>query len=170
MAFALITGPEDNAGQANRTMFSVVYSEKLSDSWSYVAQWDQAYQQPTATNYTTANGLPPQRAEWWGINQYLFYTVNCSWKAGLRYFLFDDDDGVRVQGQGTPRGIPLLAQPRRYQAVSLGAYYKPDDKLLVRSECRWDWSQNLVPGVAKPFDDYTKNHQFLWTTDVVLLW
>ena len=40
----------------------------------------------------------PTTAEWYGINQYLFYKLNCCWTAGSRFEWFRDDDGFVVTG------------------------------------------------------------------------
>ena len=35
-------------------------------------------------------------AYWYGVDQYLYYTINDCWKAGIRVEWFRDEDGTRV--------------------------------------------------------------------------
>ena len=35
-------------------------------------------------------------AYWYGVDQYLYYTINDCWKAGARFEWFRDEDGTRV--------------------------------------------------------------------------
>ena len=70
-------------------------------------------------------------AAWYGINQYLFYTINDSWKAGMRFEWFSDLHGSRIPGD--TRADQLL---RAYLGRELDA--QPTG--LVRPEIRWDWS------------------------------
>ena len=68
-------------------------------------------------------------ATWYGIDQYLFRTINERWKAGMRFEWFRDENGSRVPGAGQTgdyfeltAGIELDAQQarRRPAGTSLG--------------------------------------------------
>ena len=52
-------------------------------------------------------------ADWYGINQYLLYTLgDKKWSAGARVEWFRDDDGTRVLGAWKP-GSPGLGRSTR---------------------------------------------------------
>ncbi len=63
---------------ANRTMYSLVWTRNLTSRWTYVLQHDLGVQQDAATLTGHAS------AEWYGVNQYLFYKINCCWTFGWR--------------------------------------------------------------------------------------
>ena len=105
LALALTAGDEPSAvGFDNRTMYSLVFSHKFGcDRWTYVFQHDNGVQD---SGVVTLDPLAPvQDAEWYGINQYLFYQLNCCWSAGMRFEWFRDDDGTRVTGLGDGNAI-----------------------------------------------------------------
>jgi len=44
--------------------------------------------------------------------------------------------------------------------VTVGLNYKPNDNVIFRSECRWDWVDPHSPLVADgPFNDFEDRHQ-----------
>ena len=112
---------------------------------------------------------PGANAEWYGLNQYLFYEINCCWKAGIRYEWFRDDDGARVVPTDpvNPNRGPFVGN---FQAVTIGANWTPNDNLTVRPEVRWDWFGATAPGLTRPFDDGAKNSQFTIGIDAIYLW
>ena len=94
LAFQIVTGDESTSNVAgvgpfaNRTMYSIVWTRNLTSRWQYVFQHDLGIQQDAA--------VPSGHAEWYGINQYLFYKINCCWTGGWRFEWFRDDDGFVV--------------------------------------------------------------------------
>ena len=57
--------------------------------------------------------LDSRHANWYGINQYLFYRINCRWTFGWRFEWFDDPQGYVVTGLrpgNTRRAVPLPRQ------------------------------------------------------------
>lgn len=159
VAFSLITGDEDGAAppvEGNRTMYSLVFSWNISESTQYVAQHD------LGTQSNAAGGT----SEWYGLNQYLFYTINDCWKAGLRGEWFRDDDGTRVAGLRPGNNTPGGHSGHFYQ-ITAGLNWTPTANLTVRPECRWDWfdGTNATTG---PFDG--RSSQFTTGIDLVLIW
>ena len=113
LAFTMQSGPEQNEPPQNvnfRNIFSLVYQQKFGERFQYVIQYDYGYEERSDVYH-----LPP--AEWIGLNQYLFYTINEQWKAGVRFEWFRDRDGVRLAAR--PARSRLL---RTHGRVELDAH------------------------------------------------
>lgn len=171
VAFTFSTGNDDN-GAGNdtddvRTVYSLVVQQKLNDCWSYVFQHDNGWQQ----NFQGSG----QDAQWYGVNQYLFYKYNDCWKFGVRGEWFRDDDGARLVSQpvGDPNvaafyqanGVNSNVVAGNYYEVSLGANYTPNANVVIRPEVRWDWSDGTL---AAPYNDYSRDSQFMGAVDVIV--
>ena len=95
-------------------------------------------------------------ADFWSFTQYLFYTLNDKWKAGLRYDMFVDDQGTRLGGLrfgGLPGGNPLplpSGDAGTVQAITAGLNYTYNANIRIRPELRWDWYAGSGPEL---FDD-----------------
>jgi len=109
-----------------------------------------------------------QDATWYSIVNYLFYAINDKWSAGVRYELFNDEQGARVRGIGAPKGYTSNAIPTIWQDLTLGVKYMHNPNLTVRSEVRWDWADQQVPVFGGPFNDYSSRNQFLWSLDMIV--
>lgn len=147
-----------------RTYFSTYFTYNFSEKFQSVTQWDAGWQQ----NFDLAD----HTADFYSLTQYLFYTINPCWKAGLRYDMFVDDQGTRLGGLrfgGLPGGNPLpmpSGSAGTVQAMSAGLNYTPHANFRLRPELRWDW----YGGEGAPlFDDQTKNGQFTAAIDMILL-
>ena len=160
LSLAVISSSEANlaGGTSDRAMYSLVLDVPLTENFSYVLQHDHGWHE----NYFAAGGP----AEWYGINQYLFYDVNRCWRLGGRFEWFRDDDGARVAG--VRPGNPYAGNsPGDFCQIGLGANYQPHANVLVRPELRWDWYDgNGVP----PFDANRSRSAFLGGLDVILRW
>jgi hypothetical protein len=165
LTLAITTGDEridefDN--RANRTMYSIVFVRNFTDRLTYVFQHDWGQQRDF-------DGTG-QEAEWYGINQYLFYKINCCWTAGVRVEWFRDDDGFRVAGLDDGNVSSAGGFQGNFYEVSLGLNWKPTPNFVFRPEVRWDWFDgNDLNGVA-PFDAGTKNNQFMGGFDFIYLY
>ena len=137
---------------SNRYMYSLVGTYWLTPNLQYVLQHDNAWQE----DYF----VPGVDAEWYGVNQYLFYTINDCWKAGARLEWFRDDDGVRVP---TSLGNNFAGN---YYEFTVGANWSPNCNLIVRPEVRWDW----FDGVGNPFLDETADDMLSAAIDVIFLY
>ena len=171
---ATVIGEEDGTVLpivGTRFLNTLVFTYNVSDKVQYVAQNDIGWQEDAVG--------PGADGEWYGINQYLFYTVNDCWKLGMRGEWFRDDDGVRlasapVRAGGAANAAGLLGVPfagagdlaGNYYELALGANWTPHANLIVRPEVRWDWSDGTV---AQPYDDFTKDSQFIAAVDAILL-
>jgi len=70
-----------------RMLTSFVGTREITSRWTYVLQSDVGHQN---------SGGVSASADWYGVNQYLFYKINCNLSAGVRAEWFRDDDGTRV--------------------------------------------------------------------------
>jgi hypothetical protein len=154
VAASLTTGDEINsqAVYSERTLFSLVVNYHLSSDLEYVIQHDNGWQRD--------DGGAAVDAEWYAINQYLLYTINDCWEAGVRMEWFRDDDGVRVSdslGNGGLAGD--------FYEATIGLRWTRNPNLTIRPEIRWDW----YDGVGLPYDDGTKDDQFTAAFDAIFL-
>jgi hypothetical protein len=168
LAFNFIVGNEPNIAGAfsMRYLHTLVYTRTSCDKkWQYVFQHDYGTQ--------AANAAGAGAAEWYGINQYLFYTINDCWKAGARFEWFRDDDGARVTGLRPDPANPLLGSgfAGNFFDLALGLNWMPTANLTARLEYRYDWFDGIaVAGAAPlPYDDGTRTDQHLIALDAIYL-
>ena len=154
----------------DRSMYSLVFSWNVTDNLTYVFQHDNGWQNNSIAG---VGGAAAQDAEWYGINQYLFYTINDCWKAGLRAEWFRDDDGVRVAGirptNGGDTGNDVATGTGfagHFYEISAGLNWTPHANLVVRPEIRYDW----YDGINAPYDDRTAASQWTYGLDAIVLW
>ncbi len=172
LAVALSIGDEEETfgtvrPNDERWVYSAVYSRSLTDRLSWVIQHDQGLQE---------NALGQgEKAEWYGVNQYLFYKMNCCWTFGTRLEWFRDDDGFRVAPAGDYPDLGISNNPAsaggfegNFWALTMGFNYKPTGNLSVRPELRYDWYEGRQNAAGnEPFDDGGKDHQWLAAFDVI---
>lgn len=89
MSFEIDAGPQYPDDQLNRYDYALYVKQQLSKNLLYVIQHNLGGQ-PGSNGY----------ANWYGVAQYLIYTINPKWSAGTRIEWFRDDDGDRVAGVG----------------------------------------------------------------------
>lgn len=141
-------GPEQPDGSDVRTAYSLMFLQKLGERWQYVLQHDLGTEPGAGPRGSTAS--------WYGLNQYLFYTVSETWKAGMRYEWFRDDGGARV---------PTVRQTADFFELSAGLNWTPSERVTVRPELRWDWTTTAD---CRPFGDHTRSSQILLDCDVIV--
>jgi hypothetical protein len=133
----------------NRSIISTVYTNELNDKWTYVFQNDNGWQFNAGSYALPLNSGVGQAgtAQWYGINQYLFYNISETLVGGMRLEWFRDNNGYRViSGQrnfvaGVPQGPGNWAggyQGNFWQAT-WGLNWKPNRNFIVRPEVRYDW-------------------------------
>ena len=173
LAFAITSGDEiNNQGFfSNRTMYSIVGSVQLTDRLTYVIQHDHGWQNDDQVRFGEVDQPEFLDAEWYGLNQYLLYTINDCWAAGVRLEWFRDDDGVRVAGvrDGNPAGVGDFVG--NFYEATVGLRWTPTANLIVRPEVRWDWFDGDEGfGNPNPFNDLTRDNQFTAAFDAILLY
>jgi hypothetical protein len=163
LSFEITIGPQDPAGQDNLYDYALVLKQKLSEKLLYVAHHSMG----GAENSNPRTG---GYARWYGLDQYLIYTINPKLSVGSRVEWFRDEDGSRVAGVGNLNdgwmGAPGFAGT--FTEATFGLNWRPHPNLVVRPELRWDWyrgSTNLAGQL--PFGDGNYDHQFLFATDVI---
>lgn len=163
-SFALVTGKEFNnsAGLAipddftNRTRFSLLAGTPIRCNNEYVFHYWSGVQEDGSFGGDNAN--------WYGIDQYVYHTINECWKAGARFEWFRDDDGTRVGlNRANNPNVPPYAG--NFYSISLGLNYRPTENLVFRPDVRFDW----VDGVPTlPYDDGNENSQTMFGFDAIL--
>lgn len=153
-SFAITTGDETNnlAGLpiatdfTNRTRYSWIASLPVTCRTEYVFHHWLGFQEQGA-----AGG---ERADWYGIDQYLVHTLNDRWKVGGRFEWFRDEEGTRVglNRPSNPNNPPFTGN---FYSATLGLSYAPCSHFIVRPECRFDW----FDGQGQPFDDGSDDFQ-----------
>ncbi len=114
------------------------------------------------------------------MNQYLFYKVNDAWTWGISYEWFRDEEGFRVGS-----AVPSVFSPNssgnavgpgfagNFCETTMGPQWRPggSQNLLIRPNLRWDW-YNGKPDAAGdlPYSAGTRSQQFIWGTDVTLIY
>ncbi|HYW78484.1 MAG TPA: porin, partial [Thermoguttaceae bacterium] len=149
--YGFVGGREQDDPPANdnfRTMFSLVVQHQLDERLRYVVQYDHGYDE-----FGAAGGT--RDADWFGVNQYLFYQINCKCDFGVRYEWFRDEDATRI----------LTRQPGDYFEATAGFNWKPIEHLAVRPEFRVDWVDNGEN--FHPFVDGTRRNQITLACDVI---
>lgn len=148
----------------NRNLISFVATYDINDCWTYVYQSDVGWQHD-------ANSISPGRsAEWYSVNQYLFYTINDCWKAGMRFEWFRDDDGARVTGVRPGNPVEGEFFVGDFYELSFGLNYTPSANLTVRPEVRYDWTDiEASSGPIGPFGDGDRPDQLLFGFDAIYL-
>jgi hypothetical protein len=170
LAFAITVGDNPTSGGpgvppfADRTMYSIVWSRTLTSRLTYVLQHDYGIQDDL--------GQSGNSADWYGINQYAFYKLNCCWSAGMRVEWFRDDDGARVTGLRPGNAIAGASFPGNFYELTLGLNYKPNGNFAIRPEVRWDWyeglnNQNQAVAASLPYDAGTRSNQFTFGLDLI---
>ena len=178
LAFSIVSGNESDFNvpgvgpTSNRTMYSLVWTRNLNSRWTYVLQHDLGVQQ----NTLGFNALDTKQAEWYGVNQCLYYKINCCWTLGARFEWFDDPEGYLVTGLRPDNTDARYRFPGNFYETSLGLDYKRNGNLTIRSEVRYDWysgqagfTSPAVPGGPpnQPYDDNIDTKQFLFGVDAI---
>jgi hypothetical protein len=165
-SFGVVTGKDiSNPGNlpipnvlTNRTRYSWLVSLPVGCNSEYVFhQWLGSQDQ---------GALDGGTAYWYGVDQYLYHTINDCWRAGLRMEWFRDEDGTRVglNRPSNPNKVPFVGN---FYSLSAGLNWMPTNNLTVRPEIRADWFDGDQP--VKPFDDGTDSSQLLLGVDAILL-
>ncbi len=165
--YALSIGPQDPVfGNQNRVANSLLLEQGLSEKLRYVLQ----------SNFGVENNGDPRNhedAEWYGLNNYLFYTMSPQWSAGMRFEWLRDDDGLfygpgNVPGNGRAwAGGPGFSGD--WFELTWGLNYRPCPNAVIRPEIRYDWYNGTrdVKGEL-PFDDGNKSYQLTVAADLII--
>jgi hypothetical protein len=148
--------PEAPNSYANRTRYSYLLDLTPTDRWEYVFHHWLGFQE---------NGAPGGATAWWyGIDQYLYYKLTNELRVGARVEWFRDEEGTRVglDRPDNPNKPPLAGN---YFSMTFGFNYSPCPNFVLRPELRYDTVGN---NTRLPYDDGTKNYQFMLGVDAIL--
>lgn len=147
---------------SNRYISSLVITAALTDNLTYIFQQDAGWQEDNNVFDAGAGS-----AEWYGINQYVYYTINECWRAGGRFEWFRDDDGARVGAirpgnQNAPFGLA-----GDFYEMTAGLNWTPTSNLIVRPEVRYDWFEGESLTGLLPYNAGTDSYQFTYAVDMI---
>ena len=170
LVFSVCSGDQRNfyAVETNQTVGCVVWTQKINERLTNVVTADAGVQADGADNGTSD-------ATWYGVYDTLLYQLSCNWWLGGRVEWFRDTDGTRVAPVGdtlTTSSLPgsNLASSGGFAGdfyeYTVGLNYKPlsNPNLVVRPELRYD----NYSGTGHPFDNNTRNNQFLFAIDAII--
>jgi hypothetical protein len=170
--YAFTSGNNHGLWGENWFASSLVLKHKFNDKWEYVLQHDLGTINNTSPRGLFGAGVIGDE-EWYGINQYLFYTINKKMKAGVRVEWMRDDDGGKLLGVGNlvNRGWPGgPGYAGNFWEVTAGLNWSPHPNVRLRPEVRWDWYDgppNVLNGTF-PLDDFAGKDQFTAAFDVLI--
>jgi hypothetical protein len=157
LSVGVITGNEANnnfVAYTNRTRYSVILTQDMGERTQYVFhQWlgvqDRFF----------SNG---SNAAWYGLDQYLFYTISSKLRSALRLEWFRDEDGVRLglNRPSNPNKPPYVGD---LYSISTGINWQGTKSFVVRPEMRYDW----FTGSGNPFNDNKSTDQFVTGLDAI---
>ena len=133
-------------------MNSIVAAYTINECMEYVFQSDYG------NNYV--NGT---HDEWYGVNQYLFYTLSSCYKVGARLEWFNDADNVRV-------GVTSANNDVNYYAATLGVNYTPNSNVIIRPEVRYDRSYGARAYNPDAAGNGQSRDQFYYGMDFIVLY
>jgi hypothetical protein len=158
-------GPQ-YAADDNQFLYSLVFKKQFSEKLLY------AFEQVLGGTENVSTTTPGGYAKWYGLDQYLIYTINPCWSAGARAEVFRDQNGSRVAGLGSVGVEGWPADPGfagTFTEATLGLNWHPHPNFVVRPEARWDcYSGSTNVQGQLPFGDGTRSSQFLFATDLII--
>lgn len=171
ISYHVTNGNQSNLAQlpdmGNWFAYSLLFERQLSSRTRYALQH----------NYGHANrAVPGGDAEWYTLNQYLFYKINPRWEAGMRFEWMRDEQGFKVAGVASNpdfagvRSWDGIGYAGDFYEVTLGLNYRPSKNWVFRPEVRWDWYDGAQSWAQSnlPFDDGTQASQFTFAIDAIL--
>jgi len=109
---------------------AIGYSQSIVLDWQICDRWEYVFQSDYIANDRFANrnarGPVPGNHKIWGFNNYLFYTINDCWKAGVRAEYFHD-----------PRMSATGATTTHLWGYTAGVNYRPCANVVIRPEIRY---------------------------------
>lgn len=116
---------------------------------------------------TQADGLVAgETALWAGIDQYVYYSLSDTWKAGARFEWFQDTNGTRVglSRPSNPNHVPL---PGNFYSLTVGVDWIPTKNFIMRPALRWDFYGGPPSGARLPYDDGVAWNQLMLGFDLI---
>jgi hypothetical protein len=156
--FAIQNGKQRTAitvADSSVMVYSLIINQKIHDRWHYMFEHDLL-----VSNSRT--GTASDDFESYSVANYLFYTINDQWRAGLRFEWLRDDDGTLAGFQPT-----RPAAPGSFYNLTFGLNWHPREHLRIRPEIRGDWQVRDSNAIPPAFNDGTSASQWLIACDVL---
>lgn len=142
---------QEQAGATWTTyMQSLVLNWQVNRRLNYILQSDFR---------TDSDELTGDAMKYYGINQYLLYTISERWAAGARVEWFREESALNGHN-----GVNTVNST----GITLGLNYKPNDRFVVRPEIRWDCGNGSPSAGALYFDNGTRSSQFSGGFDCIV--
>jgi hypothetical protein len=164
--YMLDVGPQDPLGRQDRYAGSLLLERQVTEKFRYVLQHNHGIERH-GDRRTLGD------AQWYGLCQYFFYTIDPKWSAGMRVEWLRDNDGLfygagNVPGNGRAwQGGPGFAG--NWYEITWGLNYRPCGNMVIRPELRYDWyggTRDLKGDL--PYDDGNKSYQFTLAADMII--
>ncbi|MCI0653090.1 MAG: porin, partial [Methylococcaceae bacterium] len=97
LALTTSAGGRSEQSSSAWAIYSIVGKHNFTDRLHYVFQHDHGYAEDVLTSNSLVTGKT-ETAEWYGINQYLFYDIQDNLAVGIRAEWWRDANGFRVAG------------------------------------------------------------------------
>ena len=97
---------------------------------------------------------PMVTAQWYGINQYMFYNISDTLVGGMRLEWFRDNNGTRVLNpirNYYVNGPYATGYAGNFWQATWGLNWKPNNNWIIRPELRYDWYSPDDPNGNLPF-------------------
>lgn len=126
------------------------YMQSLVLNWQLNCRLNYILQSDFRTDKDEIDG---NLLKYYGINQYLLYTISDRWAAGTRveWFRAEQND-----------------ESYNAAAVTLGLNYKPSKRIVVRPEIRWDSCGGNPSTASLQFDNDSRSSQFSGGLDCIV--
>lgn len=157
--YAIQTGNQSSVitvAPSDVVIYSLIANQKINDCWHYMLEHDLLVSD-------SKTGNASDDFEVYSLANYLFYTINDRWRAGLRFEWLRDKDGF-LSGFDPTRP----SAPGSYYDLTLGLNWHLSKALRVRPELRRDWQVRDSKAIPAAFDDGTSTNQWLIACDVLL--
>lgn len=138
---------------------TTTYLHSLVFNWQINCRLNYVLQSDFRTDLEEGGGGVPSTLRYYGVNQYLFYTLNDQWAAGTRLEWFRGESGSRLDG-----GVETY----NIMEITVGVNYKPTERIIFRPEVRWDFGDADPRDVAYWFDNDTRSSQFSGGFDCIV--
>lgn len=165
LSYQFTFGREGPTGTNQIYDAALVFKRQLNKKLLYVAENAMGFDDQ-------GNPRTGGPAQWYGLTQYLIYTINPKLSAGARVEWFHDAEGSRVAGVGNLNygwmGAPGFEGT--FTELTFGLNYRPNLNTVIRPELRCDWYSGTTNLDGQlPFGDGTRSQQLLLATDMVYM-
>jgi Putative beta-barrel porin-2, OmpL-like. bbp2 len=142
--------PNPGYKRNDRTLLTWVFSRKWTEKLVQTIETDQGWERSIPGLASGGLNGAPASDQWYSFGNWFLYSFNDELTAVWRSEWFRDVAGSRT------------GFPGNFYEMTLGLVIKPEPRILIRPEVRFDWSQ-----FCHPFDNGTKSHQLTLGMDVI---